>query len=469
MFDKVLHRPKILQAVRRWPRWRHVLLAGALVYAASYACSSFRWWRPERAFNAGDNQNIAEARSWLRGRLDLIVDEVSFPDPNDTGRPWDTAWFAGRVYNHLPPLATLLFAPLMLLFDERVPHVLVIALTVLAMPALALRMFLNCTERVWPAALLTLAFMLGTSILPVAYRAATVGHAYYVNQLLATNGLLVFLGEYFGRRRICLAGIGLIIAFWSRQLTLGYTLPFLWMAGHADRNVGVPASGRQTCRPEARTTRPRGRVIIACLLVAGMLSVPLLLNWLKFRDPFQSGYAYIYVGRNEAFARDAQYGIFSPHFVPRNLYWMNVGLPRIVQAGGLYFRQEDDDRWDCGYDARLRAAGWMYHRVNHVATGIWWTTPLLLYLFVDGRRIWRDPARRMLLLAAALVYVGLLLYHGTGRLQSGYNRYSLDYLPPLFAIIAPQVFMARRQWITLVLIGWSILYFQWLIPQRSAW
>ncbi len=442
-------------------RWlNRVWFATALIYAAFWLSSDFRWWRPERSFNAADNQNIAEARSWLVGRLDLIVDAVSYPDPNSTGRPWDTALVGRRVFNHLPPLATLLFLPSLAAFDGTVPHALLLVLVVLVVPWLALRLFRTCVNDLWPAVLITLAFLIGTSLAPVAYRAATTGKSYFVNHLLATSGLLILLTEYFGRRRVWLAGLGLIAAFWSRQMTFFYVLPFLWMAGRA----GSPR--------EAATEWPlsrRGRLVLAGSMLTVMVGFVLLLNGLKFGHPLDTGYARIYAGRDDDFARDAKTGVFSWHHVPGNVYSMHLGLPRLVQAGGLYLRHERDTGWSAGYDPSLREAGWFSHRVNLEATGIWWTTPLLLYLLVDARRIWRDRDRRVLLLASALVSLALLFYLGNGRVQSGYNRFSLDFLAPALAIIAPFMFDGRRRWITVGLIAWSLFYFQWLIPQQSAW
>lgn len=169
------------------------------------------------------------------------------------------------------------------------------------------------------------------------------------------------------------------------------------------------------------------------------------MNTLKFGHPLDAGYLRIYEGRDDRFAMDARsFGLFSPHFVPRNLYHANLGFPtlhRIEMAG----RPE-------------------YHlRPNYDGTGIWWTTPLLIWLLVDIRRFLADPAARVLLVAALLVYMALLFFHATGADQRGYNRFSLDYLPALFAVIVPACFRGRRRWISLGMICWGVVYFRWLI------
>jgi hypothetical protein len=103
-----------------------------------------------------------------------------------------------------------------------------------------------------------------------------------------------------------------------------------------------------------------------------------------------------------------------------------------------------------------------YLRPNDSGTGIWWTTPILLWLFVDLGRILRDPARRTWLLSASLVFAALMTYHSTGFQQRGFNRYSLEYVPVLIALIVPECFAGRRKWISLGMIGWSVAYFGWL-------
>ena len=117
------------------------------------------------------------------------------------------------------------------------------------------------------------------------------------------------------------------------------------------------------------------------------------------------------------------------------------------------------------FRSRIEVAGeaeW-HVRPNDMGTGIWWTTPVLLWLFVDLRRILRDPRSAALLFGAMAVAVGLLFFHGTGFRQRGFNRFSLDYLPVLLTVIAPLCIEGRRRWITLGMVAWSVAYFRWLI------
>jgi hypothetical protein len=280
----------------------------------------------------------------------------------------------------------------------------------------------------WWGALAAIAFVCGTSAWPVLDRTIRTASPYQVNITLANIGLLIFLIEFTGRRRVWLAGIGIIIATLSRQLTVAFAIPLVWMALQ-----GAPPAQR------------RGRMITLAILGLIVAGVPLLANTLKFSHPFETGYKLIYQGRDDSFATDAQtHGLFAAHFIPRNLYYANLGLPKVNR---VTIAGEDE----------------VHLQPNTQCTGIWWTTPLLLWLFVDIRRIISDPAARVLLLAAVLIYVALLFFHATGAYQRGYNRFSLDYMLALFAIIVPCCCTGVRRWVSVAMIAWSVLYFRWLL------
>lgn len=394
-------------------------LAGlALCYLAFLSIIDAKLWRPGWHLHPGMNVNVAEARAWLDGRLDLG------PVAGPKHRPWDTAVYREKVYSHFPPGFTLVSLLVLPWSAAGVPHWLLVALLVLPLPGLAYLLFLRRTGRPLTATVVSLCYLLGTSLLPVMTWAVRSGQMWQINHALSQVGLLIFLLAFFGRRRVWLAGLGLAAAFWSRQLTLAYALPLAWMAlaDVTDRR------------------RRMGRAALAVAVIAVMVAVPLALNALKFGRPLDSGYRYVYAGRDDKLSREAEHGIFALHFVPRNLYYMNLGLPRLYHVAG----------------------GW-HVRPNREATGIWWTTPLLIYLPVFVRRTWRDPQGRIALLAVALIFAALLCYHSTGWEQRGHNRYSLDYVPMMLALIAPYCARGHLRWVTPLAVAWSIVYFAWLL------
>lgn len=140
-----------------------------------------------------------------------------------------------------------------------------------------------------------------------------------------------------------------------------------------------------------------------------------------------------------------EHGILSFHWVKRNLYHANIGFPGVhhIKKGGEVQT---------------------YLRPNIKGTGIWWTTPLLLWLFVDARRVFKDKSLFVLLGSGIAVFCLLMLWHATGEVQRGYNRYSLNYLALFLAAIVPACIAGRRRWITLGMIAWSLVYFQILLP-----
>ncbi|MCH9001305.1 MAG: hypothetical protein IIC02_01920 [Planctomycetes bacterium] len=394
-----------------WKSW----LGAAVVYLVFFGMMEPSLFRPDTVFGARNNNQIAEAQAWWNGQLDLPV------------KTWDTATVGTRHYSHFPPLFTFIAAMAVPIFDG-VPHWLILTVVVLPIPALAFFLFKRVIGRSGPASLLAIGLICGTSLWPVIDRTVRGAYPYPVNHALATIGVLILLGEVFGKRRIWVAGAGLVMATMARQLTVFYAIPLLIIA-----------------RSNEAAGSARSRTLALVVTGVFVFGVPAVLNSLKFGSPFDTGYMRIYEGRTDALAEAAHaHGLFSPYFVPANLYHMNLGLPR-------FHRIE-------------RAGVPEYHlRPNFICTGIWWTTPLLIWLFWDIRRILSDPARRGVLMACAMVFVCLLFFHGAGQDQRGFNRFSLDFLPGVMALVAPCCFEARRKWISGAMVAWSLLYFRWLI------
>lgn len=383
-------------------------LAGVyLVFFAAYYTSV---WQPDRTLTAQNNVQIEEAQAWLDGSMALPA------------RRLDTAVRDGRVYNHFPPLVTFLGLAVLPWSPEGVPFILLSILFVLPIPALAYVLFLQRCDSVVGAMVMAIAFVLGTSAFCLLNRVQQSASSWYLNQGISQLGLLLFLIDYFGARRFWLGGIGLLVCGWSRLPMMMYVVPYLWWHrwGNAKRH----------------SRSVLGAAAFAMVLVGAVL----LLNTLKFGHPLDTGYGRIYEGRDDRVAVAARDGIFSPRHVTENLYWMNVGPPSFEKRHGRW-------RW----------------RVSEESTGIWWTTPILLYLFVDARRIWREKKNRWLLAAVGVIFSALMLYHHNGWPQRGYNRFSMDFVLVLLALVAPQAMRGRRRYVTLLLTGWSVTYFVWIV------
>lgn len=386
---------------------RDRMIGLAAVYVLFVMVFDARLWRPGHVLTPDRSVQVTEAQAWLNGTMALPK------------RQWDTALYEGRVYSFFPPLMTFLSAAILPWSPRGVPFNVLAILFVLPIPGLAYLLFLRRTETVVAAVVMACVFVLGTSELAVLRRTMGSGKVWQLNHAITQLGLLLFLLDYFGSRRIWLGGLGVLIACWARYTLAVYLLPFCWVAF--------------TSR---RTSRRVMGLAVALLAVA----VPMTLNALKYDDPFRPGYRLVSEGRDDAQSPELEIGFFSVWHVPRNLYAMNVGPPRFKEMRG---------------GRRLVP--------NTDATGIWWTTPLLLYLFLDGRRIWRSANARPLVLAVVTVFAALMMYYWTGSTQRGYNRYSLDFMLPLLVLIAPFAMEGRRRYLTPALVAWSVWYFGWWI------
>ncbi len=400
----------------RWFGATLVLLVCGLLIPA-------RLWLPTRLVSQAGvsmaNVQITEAQQWWQGRLDL------------PRRIHDTALKDGRVYSYFPPMFTFVAAVVVPFFDG-FPHLLIVAIAALV-PLLAYWLFLRLIGSTGWAVVLTLGFVCGTSAWPVLTHTIRGSSPYHVNHTLAMIGLLIMLIEYHGKKRVWPAGIGLVIAAFSRQLTVMFAIPLLYMALF-----------------EGPRQRRGKRFAAVAAIGAGLLFVYCGLNVLKFGHPLTTGYQLNHEARDDIFAREAhEYGTLSLHWIPRNLYYANIGPPK-VQRITMDGKEE------------------VYLRPNTMGTGIWWTSPLLLWLLIAGRRMLRERPSAALLAAAASVYGLLMLWHATGAIQRGYNRYSLDYLPAVFAVIVLHCMTGKARYLTLAMIAWGIAYY-WLLLPMPRW
>jgi hypothetical protein len=255
-----------------------------------------------------------------------------------------------------------------------------------------------------------------------------VGGFFETNHVLATCGLMLILSDVLGRRRVWPALIGLALSFWARQLTFAYWPLVLWML------LGLPP------RRRARMTA------LSVLAAVVILGAYLTLNQLRFGSPFESGYRFIYEGRDDPLARRARRGLFHPAFVPENFYYMMFAPPAVRLTSGGLLKSADPN-----------------------GSAIWWTCPILLMVIATARQWWADRARRLAMLLSFVVVVALLMYHNTGWRQPGYHRFALDFLPVWLMVIAPYCWGRYRTPLTLLAVAWSVWYFHFITRNFLAW
>ncbi len=410
------------------PRWR-VVLVFALMVAALYVVAGPRVrlseWRVRSDTGGTSCHSLLEARSWHDGRLDI---DATGPHPElGHDRPRDTAYRDGKVYNVFPPLFTFISYVVLALQEAQglvgeearsfYPPWYV-CLTVLPLPLLGFWVFRNVTGRSEWAAVMTAYWILGTPLFKMLVNCRT-AEVNELNHVLSNVGLMLIAGDLIGKRRIWPAAIGLLIGIWTRQLTVLYAVGAVWIVWRLTRH------------------RWRGLATVGAAVAIGVGALAAL-NWAKFGSPLDSGYASIYVGRDDLYAQRARDpGVFSVEHVPRNFYYMNLSPPGI------------------------RLAPMMLQLGGHGdGSSIWISSPLLLFGLFTVRRWWRDPARRALMLSSFLVILAFLCYHNTGSVQHGLYRFALDFVPVWLVVIAPYLLeTARRRWATIACLGYSALYF----------
>lgn len=279
---------------------------------------------------------------------------------------------------------------------------------------------------VWGATLAAY-LLIGTSLLPVLEQCRGTAHGgsiYFINHVLAVTGLLLMCADLLGPRKIWPAVIGLALAAWSRQMTMLYALPLLWIAWR----TGAAASSK----------RPMRIAVIGVLLIT---LFPMTLNYLKFGNPFETGYSRIYEGRTDPIGRRGQEQLFGLRYLAHNAWAMNAEIPSFdIRRGAL-------QPVIAGRDG----------------ASIWFTTPLLIGILTTLRKWWADATRRALVLGSLPVIAGLLLYHVTGSNDAGHFRYALDFIPVWFIVIAPFTLTPRGKRWTLACLAFSATYFS-LLP-----
>jgi hypothetical protein len=133
----------------------------------------------------------------------------------------------------------------------------------------------------------------------------------------------------------------------------------------------------------------------------------LLYNHLRFGNLLDFGYTTI-SGSSLTVSMAQEYGMFSPHFIFYNLYWMFAGfLPKLIEKCRYFFP---------------RGSG----------MSIFLTTPAFVYLFRRFKFSWWAIGSWI---AIFLSIVVLAMYHNTGAEQYGY-RYIMDFIIPIILLVS---------------------------------
>jgi hypothetical protein len=340
---------------------------------------------------------VWQADAFLHGQLHL------------RGRPPnlnDWVFERGRWYVSFPPLPAVLMLPFVALeglsFND-------VAFTV-PFAALNVALFYRLLRRIqeveggtrseWDHAMFALVFGFGT----LAWSCSIRGEVWFTAEVVGVTFTLLYLQAALRASHPVLAGAALACGSLCRTPIAFSGIFFV---------LEAIAGGRRIDRAHLRTAladRQRRKDLVRRLaLFAGtivILAAPMMwMNQVRFGNPFEFGHSHLYANRVNADIR--AYGLFSFHYLARNLRSAFLLLPKIdLQPFGL------------DYDPN--------------GMSLFVTTPLFALLFFprERPRLWRP-----LWITAAAVAIPGFFYQNNGWQQFGF-RFSLDYTPHLLVLLA---------------------------------
>jgi hypothetical protein len=332
----------------------------------------------------------------------------------------DLTLYKGNWYVPMPPLPAILMMPLAYLIGAEDINTSYFSMFFSAINGVLVFLILrNINDRKWIQIsesgifLLVALFLFGTPHLWVAIS----GRGWYVSQILTVLFLAMAIYAALRSWSPWLVGTFIAIAMTARPNSL-MTWPFVFAISMQllQENQGK-INLKQAFYWSVKTIPP---IVLA---IIGLLTY----NYLRFENILDFGYTTVNAGSDIVYNVQT-WGVFSPHFIPRNLTVMFFEMPWINL----------NNRWP----------------IEPSATGmsVFLTTPALIYLFHRYSKQWWIIGAWV----AILFNITLLsLYHTTGAHQFGY-RYILDMLVPLIAMLA--VGMSRKiPWHFIVLILASII------------
>lgn len=323
------------------------------------------------------NLHVLQAQSFIQGKLDI-------DNPVN-----DAALYEGKYYVTFPPFPALILTPLVAVFDS--VNTTLVALILVAGIFMVIRSLLKRLqvpeENAW---WLMIAFLFGTGIWFVTKFSSGVWNFSHVVAVLM---IFLALREGFGRKRAWLMAVFLGCAFLTRQLAV-YSSVFLMAVLIADAG----GDWRQALR----------RVFIFGAVFSLFVISYLYLNYIRFGDPFDTGYFYI-AADPLGLLGEMRYGLFHYKYFVFNFIYMFLQGPH-VEFDGLTPKAMD-----------------------YYGTSLTFASPFVFLAF-------RASGNRLLITGAwitiALALLHMLFYCNNGFVQVNTQRFTLDFLPVLIVLLA---------------------------------
>lgn len=378
------------------------------------------------------------ADAWLNGRQDLRFGPPGYAMGNDF------AHFDGKTYISFPPFPALLMLPLV--WASGTPEnfrdgQFIVWLAGIGPAGLFLALEkLRRTGRSGRSEREDLFLALFFAFGSVYFFTAVQGTVWFAAHVVGVGLASLFVLYALDAERPLLAGVVMACLFMTRPTTLLLSPLFLF---EAIRACTRPAEG---AREEPRgvlegldlsrldTSRLFRLVFTFAAPILVAFAIATWMNGTRFGEwsPTAFGHEHLSVAWQ---ARIKKWGLFGPHFIPKNLGAMLTILPWLPPKGGAH-------------------PGGVPFLVNGHGLALWFTTPIYLWLLFPKRA---TRTYKLVALTAALPAVMNLMYQNSGWFQFGY-RFSNDYAVLLFALLAlGGRSLGRTFWLAAIWgIGWNL-------------
>lgn len=338
----------------------------------------------------GTNSYAALAEAFLNGRLHV-----------DACMDVDCAYYDGRDWVIFPPFPAVVAMPFVALFGTDFSGFIPLA-TLASGISLVFwwRIFDRLSVDRWTAVWLVLAIGFATPLYFVTIRGDGV---WFFAQSIAFLLVAVAIHEVVRGGSLLLAGACIGLAFLTRQFTILY-LPFLFALA---LRPGEPLVSLKW--PHWRRALALGLPVVAAVMVY------LVYNQVRFGNPLDTGYGYIApppAGEENMISdRIRDHGLFSSAYLLFNALYL--------------FVQGFHAQFDGPYLTDLSG-------LDPSGASILAASPFILLAFFTPMR---RPVVIGLLVSAAMI-APMLFYHSNGFSQYNVQRYTLDWLPILFVMLA---------------------------------
>jgi hypothetical protein len=407
-------------------RRRRILLALAVYCVCTgvyFACAPRQMLSEHTQFN----HYALLADAWLHRRLDLGHPPPAYTQNNDF------AEFQGRYFVSFPPFPALILLPWVRLAGS--PENLrdgQIWLWLAGLGPALLFLVLEKLRRMGESQhselehlALTGIFAFGT----VYFFTAEQGTVWFAAHVVAVALVAIYLLAALDAEKPLLAGMAIALVFVTRPDVGPAGLFFVlqvWKKAWSGSFKTVD------WRLIAKRLTPFALPIVGVLVaIAWYNRARFGGGWLEF------GHEHLTVGWR---ARIDKWGLFSYHYLARNLAIVSSSLPYYNRAPPSF-------------------------QVNTHGLALWFTTPIYLWLFWPRKRsfVWRSLA-----LSVVPVFLALLLYQNSGWLQFGY-RFSNDFAVFLFAMLATGGYRFGRTFYALAAWGVAVNAFGALTFERKGY